>query len=107
VHRAVSSTDHQAIASLTLGANSNGQGFLRMVGQEAIRRPPEVLYFGHEGRESPFSLSAAGGRIDDNLEFHLSPGRIVELKPQKYFPKKWATRKRIMAKLKFFLKDWG
>jgi hypothetical protein len=101
MHRAVPSTGHQAIASLTLGPHSDGQGFLRMMGQEAIGRQPEVLYFGQEGRESPFSLSPAGGRIDDNLEFHLSSESMGERKPQKYFPRKWAPKKRIMAKQTF------
>ncbi len=78
MHRAVPSTDDQAVASLTQDLLGDGQRFLRIAGQKAIRRRAKVLDMGQEAGEELFPFSAPGGRVDDNLDFHLLPGKNVE-----------------------------
>ncbi len=75
MHRAVSSTDDQAVVSLAHGLLRNGQGFLGIVGESAIRRGAELFDSGQKAGENPSSSSAPRGRVDDNVDFHLLPGK--------------------------------
>jgi hypothetical protein len=78
MHRAVPSTYDQTVATLTQGPRGDVQSFLRIAGEKAIRRWAKVLDSGYKLGKKPFPLSATGSRVDDNLDFHLTPGKNVE-----------------------------
>jgi hypothetical protein len=86
MHRAVPSTDGQAVASLTQDLSGDGQRFLRIAGQKAIRRRAKVLDLGQKIGEEPFPLAASGGWVDDDLDFHPLPGKTWNEISQNIFP---------------------
>jgi len=98
MHRAIPSTDGQAIASLTEDLLGDGQSFLGIAGPKPIRRRTEVFDLGQEVGEEPSPLPAPGGRVDDKLDFHLLPGEIVGQAKHQITNELQSTRSKIVKK---------
>jgi hypothetical protein len=77
MHRAVPSTDDQTVTSFSQGLLGEGQSFLGIAGERAIRRRAKVLDPGQEIGKEPFRPPASGCWVDDELDFHPLPGEIV------------------------------
>jgi hypothetical protein len=87
MHRAVPSTDDQTVASFSQDLSGEGQSFLGIAGEKAIRRRAKVPDLGQKIGEEPFSLTASGGWVDDDLDFHPLPGKTWNEIPQDIFRK--------------------
>jgi hypothetical protein len=86
MHRAVPSTDDQTVASFSQDLSGEGQSFLGIAGEKAIRRRAKVPDLGQKIGEEPFPLTASGGWVDDDLGFHPLPGKTWNEVLQNTFP---------------------
>jgi hypothetical protein len=78
MHRTVPATDDQAVASFSQDLSGEGQSFLGIAGEKALRRRAKVFDLGQKVWEEPFPLATSGGWVDDDLDFHPLPGKNVE-----------------------------